>query len=211
MATKTPSNSSIVTNVYKSRKYLLEQLKERGFDVSNYDNFSINEVHIMFSKDQLDMLFEKPSGEKLYVRYNIAKKITTKIIDTVINDVYGDVLDPNTDELLFIINEEPNDTIMKTINLKYVSEDIFMNVVNMDRLQFNILKHKLVPQHRIMDEDEKEDFLKKYNISDEKTQMPTISRFDPVAIAIGLRPGQVCEITRPSQTSITSLYYRLCV
>ena len=62
-----------------------------------------------------------------------------------------------------------------------------------------------------MDEDEKEDFLKKYNISDEKTQMPTISRFDPVAIAIGLRPGQVCEITRPSQTSITSLYYRLCV
>jgi FlaA1/EpsC-like NDP-sugar epimerase len=28
---------------------------------------------------------------------------------------------------------------------------------------------------------------------------------------VGIRPGEMCEITRPSKTSITSLYYRICV
>ena len=54
-----------------------------------------------------------------------------------------------------------------------------------------------------------ETFYKKYNITDDK-QIPNISRFSPVSLVIGLRPGELCEITRPSRTSITSLFYRLC-
>ena len=42
-------------------------------------------------------------------------------------------------------------------------------------------------------------------------QWPEISRFDPVAQAIGLRPKKVCEITRASETAITSKYYRMCI
>ena len=50
----------------------------------------------------------------------------------------------------------------------------------------------------------------KYNIID-LIHFPDISRFDPVARAIGLRPGQVCHIVRPSKTAITADYYRICV
>ncbi len=50
----------------------------------------------------------------------------------------------------------------------------------------------------------------KYNIMND-TQLPEISRFDPVAKAICIRPGEVCEIIRPSKTSIKSTYYRICV
>ena len=42
------------------------------------------------------------------------------------------------------------------------------------------------------------------------SKFPAISRFDPVATTIGLKPEQLCEITRPSKTAITSKYYRLC-
>ena len=42
------------------------------------------------------------------------------------------------------------------------------------------------------------------------TQFPEISRFDPVAQAIGIRPGEVCEILRPSPVSIVAKYYRIC-
>ena len=42
-------------------------------------------------------------------------------------------------------------------------------------------------------------------------QFPIISRFDPVAQSIGIRPGQVCEIIRPSKTAIIAPYYRVCV
>ena len=54
------------------------------------------------------------------------------------------------------------------------------------------------------------EIMEKYNISD-ITQFPDISRFDPVAQVIGLRPGQVCEITRASKTAIESKYYRVCI
>ena len=50
---------------------------------------------------------------------------------------------------------------------------------------------------------------KKYNISRD-SEIPEISRFDPVAQAIGLRPLELCEIIRPSASSITIDYYRLC-
>ena len=62
----------------------------------------------------------------------------------------------------------------------------------------------------LMTEFAKDQVLKKYNITDTK-QMPSISRYDPVALAIGLRPGQICKITRSSKTSVTSIYYRYCV
>ena len=44
-----------------------------------------------------------------------------------------------------------------------------------------------------------------------KTLFPDISRFDPVARVIGLRPGQVCHIIRPSKTAIEANYYRVCI
>jgi len=78
------------------------------------------------------------------------------------------------------------------------------------RLQFNILKHELVPPHRVLTTAEKNAIKQRYNIMEEM-QFPEISRFDPVAQAIGLRPGEVCEILRPSKTAISAPYYRLCV
>ena len=76
-------------------------------------------------------------------------------------------------------------------------------------LQFNILQHKYVPKHVILNDKERDEFLKYYKITDLK-QLPDISRYDPVAQAIGMRPGQICKIERPSKTAITTLYYRYC-
>ena len=42
------------------------------------------------------------------------------------------------------------------------------------------------------------------------SQFPEISRFDPVAQALGMRPTQLCEIKRPSPTAIVTNYYRYC-
>ena len=48
-----------------------------------------------------------------------------------------------------------------------------------------------------------------YNIVND-SQWPEISRFDPVALAIGVKPNQTVEIIRSSPTSLTTKYYRLC-
>ena len=76
-------------------------------------------------------------------------------------------------------------------------------------MQFNILEHSLISPHTILSDKQTTDVMKKYNIM-ETSQMPNISRFDPVALAIGLKPEQVCKILRTSKTAIQSNYYRIC-
>lgn len=81
---------------------------------------------------------------------------------------------------------------------------------NINRLQYNILEHVLVPTARILEEKDVEEFKQTYNIIT-LSQIPEISRFDPQALAICLRPGQVCEFTRDSATAMNAKYYRVCV
>ena len=67
-----------------------------------------------------------------------------------------------------------------------------------------------MPKHKVLSEQETLEFKKKYNITND-LQIPDISRFSPVSQVIGIRPGQICEITRASKTAVNSLFYRICV
>jgi DNA-directed RNA polymerase subunit H (RpoH/RPB5) len=213
MAT-TSSSSTIISKLYKSRKTLLDQLNYQGYNITNYEGFSINEVNIMYNKKQLDMLIESDvePGAKVYVKYAVYKKLTENHIYEVISDLFEieNIMNKDTDKVIFVIKNEPNDTLMNIQNHLWHSDKYFISVLNIDRLQYNILKHTLVPEHTILKEEETKDFYEKFNIINGAKQLPTISRFDPVAQVIGLRPGQVCKINRNSQTTVQTTYYRIC-
>lgn len=213
MASGSYSSSTITSSVYKSRVNVLKQLEQRGYDVSNYNDFGINEVHVMYNNDELDMIVQNDASHKVLIHYAIHKKLSTNHVYTTVSEYFDvdNVLNKKTDEIIFIVNDDPNDTLLSIMDQLYTSENKYINIISMKRLQFNLLEHKLVPKHTILSNDEKEELYSTYNITDGKTQMPSISRFDPVAIAIGMRPGDVCRIVRPSQTAIQSNHYRYCV
>ena len=52
--------STIVSQLYNSRKILLGQLARQGFNVEDYEHFSFNEIRVMFTNKQLDMLLNNP-------------------------------------------------------------------------------------------------------------------------------------------------------
>jgi DNA-directed RNA polymerase subunit H (RpoH/RPB5) len=213
-------NSSIlISHIFNSRKTILELMAKQGYNVNDYANFSINEVNSMKLNNQLDMLLEtsddKVSDEtpkkKIYIRYYLASRPAPKNIQEMIDDLFilTETL-KKTDTLFIIIKDDPNETLINELKHIWESEGIFIVVESIKRLQFNILEHVLVPPHRVMVESEVKKIMTKYNITD-KIQFPDISRFDPVARVIGLRPGQVCNITRASKTAIETNYYRICV
>ena len=68
----------------------------------------------------------------------------------------------------------------------------------------------MVPKHIKLKSEEIEEFKKTYNIIKDSS-IPEISRFDPIAVAIGLRPGEMCKIIRPSITAFDGIYYRICI
>jgi len=53
---------------------------------------------------------------------------------------------------------------------------------------FEIMHHKLVPQHVIMLDEEVNELFKRYNITPD--QLPKILASDPAVISIGAKPGQ---------------------
>lgn len=215
------TNSSVlISQIYQSRKNVLELMDKQGFDVSGYANFSVSEINAMKQNNQLDMLLEsKPeksgekssNGNKVYIRYYLTKTIRPTNIHEMIDDLFvlTETLKKN-DTLYIIIKDNVNETLINELKHIWERDGIFIIIESIKYLQFNILKHTLVPEHLVMTEDDVEKIMNKYNITD-KIQFPDISRFDPVARAIGLRPGQVCNIIRPSKTSIKTNYYRICV
>ena len=205
-------NSLTISNIYKSRKIMLELLETRGYDVDEWNDFSINEIQSMYSNNQLDMLLKhKVSSKKIYVKYYIQKKLGKTNVYDYVDDIFNveNILDKD-DELIIFTKHKPNDTLIKLMKMIYTTDGYFVNIYHMKQYLFNILNHSMVPKHTVYADIGKPDLYKKYNITKD-SEIPQISRFDPVAQAIGLRPGQICEITRSSPTSITSVFYRICV
>lgn len=167
---------------------------------------------------------DEKENKKTYVKFHLEKTLSVSHINDLIEDLYvlgvggdiggtgvsanaNDTVLTDKDTLIIITKQE-----IKTMN--QVSNQLFLQgrfivLLSLDRLQFNILNHQYVPRHTILSDDEVGEMMKKYNVM-EKSQLPDISRYDPVALAIGMRPGEVCSIDRPSKSAISSLYYRVC-
>jgi DNA-directed RNA polymerase subunit H (RpoH/RPB5) len=210
------NSSSLISQIYKSRKILLDIMQFYQFyNTDEYNNFSINEVNTMYSHNQLDMLLEKvdDTGKKtkIYISYYLGKPLRPANIAEMMDDLYNleEILTPS-DTLMIITKDDMNETMTNLLKHIYEKDKRLIIIQNIKHLQFNILENVLVPKHRVLSEVELEAVRLRYNITAD-TQFPDISRFDPVAQIIGIRPGQVCEIIRPSKTAIEGLYYRICI
>ena len=207
------SSNNRIVKLFKSRLTIIDLLEKQGFDVEEYKYFNMSEIDAMYSKQQLDLTFENEDNKKkVYVKYYLdSKQIKPPTLDNIIEDLFEieNVLTKN-DTLIIITDEEPNDTIINKIKFLFDKDGIFVVIHNIQRLQFNILNHELVPKCKILSDEELSNLKATINIKN-NSQLPEISRFDPQALAMCIRPGQVCELIRKSLTSLETKYYRVCV
>lgn len=234
MASSTNASKTI-SRLYNARKNLLDLLMSQGYNVEGYTNFGVNEVNAMFMHKQLDMLVEKKSSDKgkdngkhkkkAYIKFHLEKMLSTSHINDLIEDLYvlgagGEIggmgISANANDtvltdkdVLIIVTRQEVKTMNQYLNQLFL-QGRFIVLLSLDRLQFNILNHQYVPPHTILSKEESDEMMKKYNIAD-KSQLPDISRYDPVALAICMRPGDVCKIDRASKSAVHSTYYRVCV
>jgi DNA-directed RNA polymerase subunit H len=188
-----------------------------NYNTDGYTGFSINEIDAMYSTDQLDMLLTEtktPSDllpQKVYIKYFLKGSLSPQSLDQIWEDLFqlSDTL--TKDDCLYIIYDgEPNDSLYSYMNYLFNHDGIFVVVYNIKRLQFNILEHSLIPKISILNEEEAKSLAQKFKINSME-KFPEISRYDPLALAVCLRPGQVCKLIRNSPTAMETIYYRVCV
>ena len=221
------SSNNRLVQIYNSRNTILNILEKMySYDISEYEGFSLNEIDAMIATEQLDMILVKTNSEnasadtehklvdaksKMYIKYYMRSTMNESQLQVYVEDLYFDSNTLTKDDTLIVIFEnEPNASLIEYLKHLYNQDGIFVVVHNIERLQFNILEHQLVPKISILNESDTAELIKTYNLKS-LNQLPEISRFDPQALAVCLRPGQVCKLIRSSPTSMTSTYYRVCV
>jgi DNA-directed RNA polymerase subunit H len=81
-------------------------------------------------------------------------------------------------------------------------------------LRFNVLEHELVPEHRLVSEEEAERILKAMHLT--RDQLPKIRRSDPVVQVLEriegpIEEGRMVKVIRVSNTAGVSEAYRLVI
>ena len=84
------AQNNVIDLIYKSRKFILEILESQNFNTSEYNDFSIHEIHAMEQSNQLDLLIsrEEPTKKKIYIKYHLEKTLRLNNIQEFIEDLY---------------------------------------------------------------------------------------------------------------------------
>jgi len=209
---------NIINKTYRAKNTILEMLDLRGFNTEKYKNFSLNEIDVMYkamdkklTTESSPLDFDCERGEnKCYVKFVLFTKLRVANTKTLIENMIDEYVTEG-DTIIFVVKDKINniESYENLLGTYLEQKKIMVQIFWIDTLLINITKHELVPEMRILNEEEKQDVFQKANISN-FIQMPLILKTDPVAKFYGLIRGDMVEIIRPSPTGGVYKNYRYC-
>jgi hypothetical protein len=164
--------------------------------------------------DKFELVPSNMDGTKMYSFAGILLIFSTKtrVSEKELNNFLSFAGENNFASGIIIVSpSRPSESVMKVlINHNADRDNVYVQIFDIRSLGFNISKHRKVPQHRIVNENEKPVIIKNYNLKS-LDQMPKILSQDAMAKFIGARPGDVVEVVGLCETSADNLRYRYCV
>jgi DNA-directed RNA polymerase subunit H (RpoH/RPB5) len=209
--------------LYKSRLTLLNILKEKGYNTKSFEKFGPFEIEKMASNDKekalnMELVRELPAESPLpttcrveYAIPRVKNRLAGFLRKLLVNDETGeDLIDAKKTEIVVVTLEAIGDTFHVAALNQWAKKNIRISFFDARTLMSNPLDHVLVPKHEIVPDDEHAELLKTYNMKT-KTNLPII-RFheDIIARLLGLIPGSIVKITRPSPSAGIYTVYRVC-
>lgn len=185
-------------SILRSFETILEMLGDRGHNVGNITRENLAQIV------ELDSI--KPVIEIKLDDVKIVYATQAKFKLAEIKKFFQDEDEPFTLYLLVV-----QDTMTQS-NLKSIA-DLKMNieVYPVQRLQFNITKHMLVPKHEVIrDKVAIDAILESFKLKS-RTQLPIILKTDPIARYYGMKSGDLVKVTRNSPTAGEHVIYRCCL
>jgi DNA-directed RNA polymerase I, II, and III subunit RPABC1 len=215
-----------LTVLYRSRQTLLKILAARGYDTARYEKFGPIEISAMGSAGStafqmdLERSTEAPSEQttgitKCRVVYSLAriKNRLESFIAEFLDEEAPNPLDPSTTEVIVMLLEPVVASFHAaalTALARPVPNKLRIAFFQAHTLVNNPFEHVLVPKHELLPASQHAAFLKENKIKS-KANLPLIKfHEDMIARLMGLQPGDIVKITRPSPSAGEYTVYRLC-
>lgn len=217
-------DAELLDLIVRTRPVVLEILANRGYDVAAVADTAPEELLKLAATNAALLNFKVPKAATeasntepteafANVVYWVEGATRLKVegaVGKLWDEENPDAFKPDRDEVLVVL-AEPYHEVFDVQALKLwgraKARIAFFNIKN---LVSNPARHIMVPPHRKLSEAEAEAVLAKYHIRS-KSELPRlIYHVDMQARVLGLVPGDIVEIRRPSPTSGEYISYRVC-
>jgi DNA-directed RNA polymerase subunit H len=203
----------------RSRQTLLQILKAKGYNTAPYEKFGPFEIEAMASSKhevslRMDLQREEDTPAYCRVEYalpRVKNRLARFLSDLLEPEDEADQIDPATTEVIVLTTEPIGDSFHAAALQRWSSSKQRISFFDARTLVSNPLEHVLVPKHELVPQEEHEALMKRLSIKT-KLNLPMI-RFheDMIARLLGLVPGDIVKITRPSPSAGEYVVYRVCV
>lgn len=208
--------------LFHCRKTILRILEAKGYNTAPFSKFGPFEIGAMAAagngafRMDLERTPEAAAADTGLVkcRVEFAPHIKNRLAGYMNNitetEENADAVDPTTTALV-VLTLDPIVDAFHTIATTYLSTlKLHVSFFQTNTLVNNPLDHILVPKHELMPPSQHAEFLKSIKTLS-KAALPVI-RFheDMIARIMGLVPGDIVKITRPSPSAGEYISYRVC-
>lgn len=207
---------SIADILIRSRQTILDILEDRGYDVLPYRNIAPEQILTLAegsSPRALDMIIKKKpdsiaTSERAAVIYMLQDRLRSRL-GTFTRDIYDDAGLTKGDDITVIVNEPWHEIFDKTSLQMWQSQKARMTFFHIKQVVVHPGRHVLVPPHRKLNADEAKVEMVRWSVT-QKSQFPLIKHSDIQSKLLGLVPGDIVEILRPSPTAGVARVLRIC-
>ena len=209
-----------IDKILRSRATVLEVLRDRGFDTAPFEHELpkdliakagtplLNEIELELLRIQVSNGKEK--AHVLYWMGGVRHKLNDK---EKFEKLLPEGIEEN-DQIIILLNELTSEPLHEAYHSmairRWVHKKERVSFFNIPQLISNPIHHTMVPPHRKVPPEEAEELLKTLLVKS-KMELPFIKyHVDIIGRVLGLVPGDIVEITRPSTTVGDYKVYRIC-
>lgn len=210
--------------LFRSRKTLLTLLAARGYATKPYEKFGPVEIGAMATAStgasgaaafRMDLERASPDSNgivKCRVEYSInrVKNRISGFLDGLTEEGNESAVVPETTELIIVLLEPVVEAFHTAAMNALASKSLHVSFFQAHTIVNNPMEHVLVPKHELVPTTEHPELLAKGKMK--KANLPLIKfHQDMIARVMGLLPGDIVKITRPSPSAGEYISYRVCV
>jgi len=207
----------------RSRYTILQILEDRGYDTEDYRHISPDQILELAGgttdagNKALDIhVMARPGGPatcpNAVVIYQIVDRLRTHL-NTYLRDLYDATLRKDavkyTADVIILLNEPYNEAFDKAALQMWQTNKGRLTFFHIKQVVVHLGRHELVPPHRKLSPEEARAELERWRIT-QRSQLPLIKHHDIQSRILGLVPGDIVEVLRPSATSGVSRVLRIC-